>query len=68
MKKVIPHLTIILSGAIIVFIILDWYNPLMNFQFNYFSKIIIDVLCVVSFINAIYTIKLQGKDKNSMKN
>ena len=44
-----------------IFIILDWFNPFMNFKYNDFSQKILILLCIIGLLNAIYTIYLQRK-------
>jgi hypothetical protein len=49
----LPHLAIILSGIFIVFLILDQYNPTMNFVSNNTSVYLLWALSIVSIINAV---------------
>ena len=61
LKKVLPHISIILSVMFIVFIILDDYNPTMNFVNNSISTGLLLGLCIVSFINSIIIIYFHRK-------
>lgn len=63
MKKLIPHIAIILTAMIITLVILNYLNPLMGFLSRGISKIII-CLWIASIISLfIYTLsKLIKKD------
>lgn len=63
MQKILCHISIILSGTFIVFLILDILNPLMNFANNSFSTILLAIFCVVSIVNSILSIILINKNK-----
>ena len=62
MKKILPHISLVLSVTMIIFIILDWFNPFMNFTYNDFSQKILILLCFIALLNGIYTIYLQRKE------
>lgn len=53
LKKILPHIVIILCGIFITFLILDMFNPNMNFTGNSVSKILLAVLCVAGLAEAI---------------
>ncbi len=52
-KKVMPHMLFILSGIFITFLILDEYNPTMNFVNNNVSIKLLWIFCLLSLVNAI---------------
>lgn len=62
-KRILPHSVITLALVLFTFIILDRYNPMMNFEFNNYSKIIIQICLVLTFLNAIYTLCLIRREK-----
>jgi uncharacterized membrane protein (DUF485 family) len=55
-KSLLPHITVILSGIFVVFLILNSYNPTMNFLTNPVSLKLFWVLCILSIVNSIITI------------
>ncbi len=52
-KNILPHIIIILAGIFIVFLILDNYNPTMNFINNTISIKLLCVFCILSIVNSI---------------
>ena len=52
-RAVFSHLTVILSLAFIVFLILDQFNPLMNFVDNSISRWMLGALCVSGIMQSI---------------
>ena len=55
-KKVLPHLTLILAAALIVLLIVNYYNPLMGFLENSMAHAIMYALAALSILLAIRTI------------
>ncbi len=51
-EKVMPHISIILSGMMIVFFVVDRFNSAMAFIDNDGTKILLLLLSVTSIINA----------------
>lgn len=62
--KLLPHLIIILSVVFMVFLILDEYNPTMNFISNEISEVMLWVLCIASVVNAIIMIAVSRSHKS----
>lgn len=60
-KSLLPHILIILSGIFIVFLILNSYNPTMNFITNPISLMLFWGLCIIAIINAIINIRANRK-------
>lgn len=56
-KKIMPHLLFILSGIFITFLILDQYNPTMDFVSNPISIKLLWSLCLLSLLNSILMMK-----------
>lgn len=52
-KKILPHLIFILAAALIVLLIVDYYNPMMNFLDNTPAHCIMWALCILSIIHFI---------------
>ncbi|BCN32880.1 hypothetical protein [Anaeromicropila herbilytica] len=55
-RSVLPHILIIISGIFIVFLILDSYNPTMEFVSNPISTKLFWAFCILSIINGVLTI------------
>ena len=45
-RTILSHLTVILSLMFAVFLILDQFNPMMNFVDNDISRVLLGLLCV----------------------
>ncbi len=52
-RAVFSHLTVILSLAFIVFLVLDQFNPMMNFVDNSISRWMLGALCVSGIMQSI---------------
>lgn len=55
-KNILPHIIIILAGIFIVFLILDNYNPTMNFINNTISIKLLWVFCILSIVNSVFLV------------
>ena len=66
--KIIPHFTFILSIMIIVFLILDKFNPVMQFIDNNITTCLLYALAGLSLIESIYLIVTNTKSKGAKKN
>lgn len=62
MRKLIAHISIILSIVFIVFMILDWFNAYMNFVGNPLSIKLLLLLCATSIWNSI-NVLVKGIDR-----
>ncbi|NTU89542.1 MAG: hypothetical protein HGA54_06525 [Actinobacteria bacterium] len=51
--KILPHITLILAVMFIVFLVLDNYNPTMNFVNNDISVVLLWILCGTALVNAL---------------
>lgn len=54
--KVIPHISIILSGMLLTLLVIDRINSAMNFINNDHTKIIILILCLLTVFQSIIQI------------
>jgi len=69
LRSVLPHIIIIVSGIFLVFMILDYYNPTMNFVNNNINMKLFLAFCVLSIVNSVLTIianrkkTLESQDK-----
>ena len=57
LRTLFSHLTVILSMMFIVFLILDQFNPMMNFVDNDISRWLLAALCVCGIAQSIFTWK-----------
>ncbi|WP_310604927.1 hypothetical protein [Anaerosporobacter sp.] len=62
-RKILPHIVIVLAAMFITFWILDQLNPNMNFINNSISNALLLVFCITSFINAILSVVWYRKNK-----
>ncbi len=60
-SKLLPHVIFILSIMIATFLILDEFNPAMDFVNNNITKILLISFTFLSLINAIITIVKNNK-------
>ncbi|MHC1771228.1 MAG: hypothetical protein AB9907_05720 [Flexilinea sp.] len=61
-KKIIPHISIIISGMMIVFFIIDRFNPKMGFLDNEGTKILTFILSVSSITTSILLVGRQRRE------
>lgn len=66
-KVILPHAGIVLSMMFMVFLVLDDYNPMMNFLTNSLSIVLLGVFCLISFVNSILMISTARRSKESMQ-
>ena len=63
--RLMSHLTVILSLMFAVFLILDQFNPMMNFIDNPFSRWLLAALCASGISQSILTWKKgENQDEN----
>ena len=62
--RLICHLTVILALMFLVFLVLDQFNPLMNFTNNAISRWLLAALCASGITQSILTWYLTGKEKS----
>ena len=65
--KIIPHLTFILSIMMITFLILDKFNPVMQFMDNKITNVLLFILGFLTLIESIYLIVVNTKTKGAKK-
>ena len=61
LRNLLTHITVILSIMFLVFLILDQFNPMMNFIDNGISRWLLALLCVSGAGQSILTWKLKDK-------
>ena len=60
-KTLLSHLTVILSMMFAVFLILDQFNPLMNFIDNGISRVLLALLCACGTARCVLQWKSEEK-------
>lgn len=60
-KKLIPHICVILSVMLLTFYVLDRYNPGMNFVGNNFFKTLLLLNVIAAIITAFFQITSNRK-------
>lgn len=63
-ERLLPHLNIALSIALVVIAILNVYNPMMGFLYGTPAFVLICTECVVSFINAVASYRTWRKERS----
>lgn len=53
LRTLCSHLTVILSLMFLVFLVLDQFNPMMNFVNNPISIVLLACLCIAGIIQSI---------------
>ncbi len=61
--RLLPHLTIILSGILLVFFVLDQFNPAMGYLDNPAERGLLIVLAVTSIANAILLVACERQER-----
>jgi hypothetical protein len=61
-KSMMPHAGLILSGIFVVLLILDGYNPTMNFIDNQVSHKLFWIFCICSIFNSVVMISSNRKE------
>lgn len=60
-EKLLPHITLILAVMFITFLILDQYNPMMNFVNNDFSMKLLWAWGILTVLHSALLIKTNYK-------
>ncbi len=60
---ILSHMCIILSFTFLIFVVLDWYNPMMNFTANSVTSKILLLFCIVSLIVSIRQAGIAKRDR-----
>ncbi len=60
-QAVFSHLTVILSLMFAVFLVLDQFNPMMNFVDNGISRWLLGALCAVGIIRSVCSTAWNGR-------
>ena len=63
LRFLLSHLTLILALMFLVFLILDQFNPLMNFIDNSVSQLLLALFCASAFAQSVLYWAATGKEK-----
>lgn len=61
MKKIIPHVSIILSGMFLTFLVISLFNSNMDFIGSPHGRLLLLLLCICSLLTSIFYIRQQLK-------
>ena len=67
-KKILPHLNIIMVVVLVVLLIIDICNPFMEFINNNITKGFIWFFCVLALVNAVVMLSENYKEGKTPKN
>lgn len=62
-ETILRHLTVVLSMMFLVFLVLDQFNPMMNFVDNGISHGLLAALCICGILNAAIRWKADAEDR-----
>lgn len=57
LKAILPHVCIVTAMMFPVFLVLDSYNPMMNFIDNPLSHALLMLLCLSSILSSLFALK-----------
>ena len=60
-QTIISHLTVILSLMFAVFLVLDQFNPMMNFVDNNISRWLLAALCLSGIVQSVCSAAWNGR-------
>lgn len=64
LRTILPHVCIVLSLMFLVFLVLDDYNPMMDFLTNPVSKALLAALCAASVAVSVLMVSTGRKAGN----
>ncbi|MBQ7038195.1 MAG: hypothetical protein IJN61_03695 [Clostridia bacterium] len=62
LPRILAHAAIVLILVLLTLLVFDYFNPSMDFINNAMTKVMIGVLCALSFLNA-YLVLIATKRK-----
>ena len=65
-QSVLPHVLVVLSGIFMTFLVLDGYNPTMDFISNPVSLKLFWVFCILTVFNSVINI-VSNRKKQKQK-
>ncbi len=61
-KKALPHLSIILAGMMLTFVIIDYFNNARGLVNNDATKVLLLIFAIVSVVVSVMLIRRQRRD------
>ncbi len=61
LSGILTHITVILALVFLVFLVLDQFNPMMNFVDNDISRVLLSVLCLGGAANGVLLWRQKAK-------
>lgn len=62
LSAILPHIVIDLAVVFAVFLVLNNFNPMMEFLSNFYSRILLVIFCACAFLESILLIYFQRKE------
>ena len=62
--NLLTHLTVILAMMFAVFLVLDQFNPMMNFVDNGISRVLLALLCVGNLVRGLLHWKAASRERS----
>ena len=62
--NLLTHLTVILTMMFAVFLVLDQFNPMMNFVDNGISRVLLALLCAGSLVRGLLNWKAASRERS----
>lgn len=66
-RGLLSHLTMILALMFIVFLVLDQFNPLMNFTDHPISHVLLAILCITGIAQHVMYCAAAGRSRGEEK-
>ena len=63
-QNILIHVTFIMAGIFITFLILDIYNPTMEFVNNATSLKLLWAFCLITIVNSLLAVFIKQNDRN----
>ena len=57
LRKILPHVSIVMCNMYIVFYLIDRVNSAMSFINNSITKALLLIMCIISIVNSVYLIR-----------
>ena len=65
MHGLLCHTTVILGCMFVVFLILDQFNPMMNFIDNDISRVLLGLLCLSGIAQSVLSWRIREKENQT---
>lgn len=62
LSAILPHIVIDMAVVFAVFLVLNNFNPMMEFLSNFYTRILLVIFCTCAFLESILLIHFQRKE------